>query len=723
MGLKKNLLSDLAIALVLLSVVILSSYFGVKPLETVEIYFYDLLRPLKSPSPSSGQVVVIGIDDHGIEQTDQWPLQRSLIAEAVNKIESLGARVVALDILYSEKDRNPGLSEIRKLLKALKEDPLQVLKEKEVIDLFSYLKMSKSEQRRYSDALLNASVAESQKILVALLSDTEKRIDFDSLFIQKISGSKNLLMPLEFYFDRKDKAYDMPSFMLQNSIPYRCKGNLVEAQAVASPLESFAVKAYGLGHINIKPDPDGILRRHQLFICYRERLFPSLALQSIIKLQRTSVEKVYHQYLNDNPGLGRGTEVFIDYDLTKGLTYYSFAELLSGSIAMDKVRDKIVVIGVNNPRYAETFKISRMQEVSSIFVHGAVIQGLLSNSYSSRPEKAFVYELVFLLFLALMMLIARRRHMTLLITTLVMPALWTLFCAYMLIYQGIILKVSYPWTLALLLFVVFFIKGRIEAQEGLEGKAMDLLETQDLRFVIGAKSDIGKVRERNEDSFCIDKSLGILAVADGVGGHASGEIASKMALDVMRDFIRDKTHGSSHPSHPASEIIREAIEAANQEVLRSASENPKLKGMATTLTAAYIKNNRLIIGHVGDSRIYLIRGGQLEQLSEDHTVATEKGLRSISPKEAEMMRHVLTRAIGIQSKVEVDTYEMNITKGDTLLLCTDGLYSMVSERDIDSIVRSYRDPEKACSALVQEANRRGGHDNITVILAHVRSKD
>lgn len=238
-----------------------------------------------------------------------------------------------------------------------------------------------------------------------------------------------------------------------------------------------------------------------------------------------------------------------------------------------------------------------------------------------------------------------------------------------------------------------------------------------LSFTVCADSDVGRVRTGNEDSFYAGQT--VIAVADGMGGHAGGEIASSRALGPI-----ERLEGRTYPSADgASSALAEAIAEANRLVLDHGEANPELSGMGTTLTAAMVREGRLHVAHVGDSRAYLLRGGELTQLTSDHTLV-EQMVRDgqISRDEAAVHPHrsVLTRAIGVERAIEVDTLApLPLQPGDQVLLCSDGLTGPVDEDELVRVLSEHRDGDAAVRGLIDAANAAGGPDNITVVLLRV----
>jgi PPM family protein phosphatase len=233
-----------------------------------------------------------------------------------------------------------------------------------------------------------------------------------------------------------------------------------------------------------------------------------------------------------------------------------------------------------------------------------------------------------------------------------------------------------------------------------------------LRLRVGARTDVGRVRQGNEDAFTVQHPL--FAVADGMGGHQGGEVASKLALERLERV----TDGESD----LAEVVRDA----NRAVFSKAAEDPGLRGMGTTLTAVRVEGDRLHWAHVGDSRMYRLRDGDLERITRDHTVVeqlVEQG--RLTPKEAEIhpQRSILVRALGVEEDVEVDEGDVDVRNGDRLLLCSDGLTGMVDEDDILRILVETEDPQAASDGLVAAANEAGGQDNITALVLDVEGAD
>ncbi len=231
-------------------------------------------------------------------------------------------------------------------------------------------------------------------------------------------------------------------------------------------------------------------------------------------------------------------------------------------------------------------------------------------------------------------------------------------------------------------------------------------------FRAAAVSDVGRKRRANEDSYAVAPDLGLYIVADGMGGHKAGQVASKLAVEAAVASV-----GGSAGS--LSERLAASVSAANREIFAQARSLPELRGMGTTIVAALTGEGSIALAHVGDSRAYLIRGEGIRKLTDDHSVVGDLVRRNeITEQDARSHphRHVLTRALGVRSAVEADFGELSTCIGDTFVLCSDGLTGLVQDHEIGKIVLSAPSIDLACQRLVETANERGGEDNITVVI-------
>ncbi len=253
------------------------------------------------------------------------------------------------------------------------------------------------------------------------------------------------------------------------------------------------------------------------------------------------------------------------------------------------------------------------------------------------------------------------------------------------------------------------------------------------RLNIIGKTDKGKKRKKNEDSYFYDSDLGFMIVADGMGGHASGEVASQLATKLCVEQFRRALKTGQVPvqNHvpvkpgmdPRTAILGDCIKFSNHAVFE-AGQTEANRNMGTTMVAAYWLDGKLAIGHVGDSRLYVIRNGVITQCTNDHSFIQEQIDRGyIKPEEAEKseMRNMLTRSVGVKEDVDVDLKEIQLTPGDFVLLCSDGLTKMLDDEQIASVIIERNQPQLIVNELIDRANEAGGLDNVTAVVAHIQN--
>jgi protein phosphatase len=254
-----------------------------------------------------------------------------------------------------------------------------------------------------------------------------------------------------------------------------------------------------------------------------------------------------------------------------------------------------------------------------------------------------------------------------------------------------------------------------------------------LHIEIGARTDLGRVRKNNEDCYLLDSSLQLFVLSDGMGGEAHGEVASNLAVQTVLTHCRQGENSRTTPifgeSRPdvseRTNRLASAIHLANRKVFETAASNPEQKGMGATIVGAWIDAQRLSLAHVGDSRAYLLRAGSMDQLTADHSLVAEKvrvGILTPQEADASELQSVLTRAVGTNGSVDVDTDEQALLEGDFLLLCSDGLTRMVTDPEIASTLLTSATAQESADRLIDLANENGGVDNVTVIVLRVVEK-
>jgi len=256
-----------------------------------------------------------------------------------------------------------------------------------------------------------------------------------------------------------------------------------------------------------------------------------------------------------------------------------------------------------------------------------------------------------------------------------------------------------------------------------------------LAVKVAGRTDIGCVRENNEDNFGYDSRHGIFVVCDGMGGQAAGEVASKMAVDVMLRYFREAHNGNGFHSHafhsnanslaspsPIARSLANALRLANETIFAAGESEVGHLRMGSTAVAAVVRGHSLAIGHVGDSRIYLVRQGTIQQLTQDHSLVMEQvrmGFISREEASTSAMQNVILRALGTEAEVQPDVEDLIVMPGDTLLMTSDGLTRQVNDDEILRTIVSSNSLQQACNRLVQAAKQNGGDDNITCLLLRI----
>ena len=248
---------------------------------------------------------------------------------------------------------------------------------------------------------------------------------------------------------------------------------------------------------------------------------------------------------------------------------------------------------------------------------------------------------------------------------------------------------------------------------------------ESFEFDYFALTDTGRTRSNNEDSVALDASTGVMVLADGMGGYNAGEVASGMATEFIREKLGQWLNQASGTASDAD--VRRAmdicVDNANRAIFDAANSIPQYAGMGTTLVVGVFRDRRLLLGHVGDSRGYRLRAGRLQQLTRDHSLLQEQvdaGLLTVEQAAHSVNRNLVTRAVGVEDTVLLDTQQHEVQPGDVYLLCSDGLSDMLDDDAITQLMLGANGLEETATALVDAANEAGGKDNISVVLARVR---
>ncbi len=252
-----------------------------------------------------------------------------------------------------------------------------------------------------------------------------------------------------------------------------------------------------------------------------------------------------------------------------------------------------------------------------------------------------------------------------------------------------------------------------------------------MRVIAAGRSDVGLQREHNEDSLCLLDQHGLYIVADGMGGHRAGDVASRMATETVSAFFNTTAReDATWPFHYDPTLSAEenrlvtGIKVANKSIYEASARNREHQGMGTTIVGILFSPSaqKFYVGHVGDSRCYRVRGGKIEQLTQDHSLLNDylRAMPDLTPEQKdELPRNVITRALGMTDSVIVDVSSDEPKPGDAYVLCSDGLSGMVSDEEIAEIVGANANPDDAAAALIARANEHGGEDNVTAIVARI----
>ena len=253
-----------------------------------------------------------------------------------------------------------------------------------------------------------------------------------------------------------------------------------------------------------------------------------------------------------------------------------------------------------------------------------------------------------------------------------------------------------------------------------------------MNFDVAGQTHVGMKRNHNEDNYLLLPDERLFCVADGMGGHSSGEIASKIAVDELADFFamtaKDQDATWPYKMDKARNYdenrLATAIKLANRSIFEKASAEQRYKGMGTTVVSVHFTDQTAVVAHVGDSRVYFFRGGMLKQVTEDHSLLNDYlKAKKLTPEEIEAFPHknVIVRALGMKDTVQVDVSRLEPADGDIFLLCSDGLSGMVTDQQIADVLTKNTDLQVACGLLIDAANANGGNDNVTCILARWKS--
>ncbi|OQA01998.1 MAG: Serine/threonine-protein kinase PknB [Planctomycetes bacterium ADurb.Bin412] len=447
---KKSTISDFILGIVLMLFALLAFFLSWGPLETLEHGIYDLNAQLRV-KPSTAPVAVIAIDEQSIANLGRWPWPRASIASMVDLLQSYNVKVIGLDIIYSEKDVNQGLLEVRNLITGIESDPDYVKKGLDVV--------------------------------LAALKEAESRLDNDTILAKAITAGKNVVLPLFFVPGSPTGrvAVGLPEYLQNNALPPPGADNSITARAIVPPIADFAAGSMGLGHINIIADRDGTVRSEPLFINFEEKLFPSFALQLTLKYLNIDLKTLQ---LGKEIKFGRKTIPVDDNNrmlisFAVGIPYYSFFDVTNKKIAPEVFKDKIVIIAQSAAGLGTMQVTPTAVNVPPGTIIANVIENIINDDHLVRPEWAITLELIMIIIFGLYiaLVIPQLKAGISAIVSLVLLLAWMSTATYLFAAYGYWIKALYPALILIVGYVVIVSKRYLLTEKTKDRIEADSVET------------------------------------------------------------------------------------------------------------------------------------------------------------------------------------------------------------------------------------------------------
>ncbi len=449
---KKSMISDFRLGIALTLVALLALFFLEGHLERLEYGFYDICTRLRE-KPCAAPVSVIAIDEQSIANFGPWPWPRSYIAFMIDLLESYEAKVIGLDIMYSEKDLNHGLMEVLNIIGTIENNP------------------------QYSKRNMSTIV------LLAALKDAEKRLDNDSILSNSIAMSKNVILPLFFNLGNPiDKSSTSgPNYIENNSLPPGFFASSITSREMVTPINVFAKDALGLGHINIIADRDGIVRSEPLFINFKDRLFPSFALQLTLKYLDLDLKDLQLgsplKFNSKTIPIYGNNKMFIDFK--SGIPYYSFFDVINKKIPPEAFKDKIVIIAPSTAGSAVMQITPVAFNVPPAKITANAIANIIGNDHILRPSWASILELLMIFFFGLYisLIIPQLKGSSGAIISSALLVFWLITGFYLFMVYGYWIKSIYPGLLLILGYIIMISKRYLLTKRLKERIQADSVET------------------------------------------------------------------------------------------------------------------------------------------------------------------------------------------------------------------------------------------------------
>lgn len=482
---KNSAISDFILGIVLMLLALFSFFLSWGPLETLENGIYDLNANLLVQQ-SSAPVAVIAIDEQSITNLGRWPWPRARIAAMVDLLQSYKAKVIGLDIIYSERDANQGLLEIRKLIREI-EGPAEPLNQGAALSPPAQQNPSVADA---ASARQNPGSIESVPVkkhglegVLASLKESEKRLDNDTILANSIAAGKNVVLPLFFVPGNPTgrASSNLPDYLQKNSLSPAVGDDSITAREMVPPIPEFAANAMGLGHINIAADRDGTVRSEPLFISFEEKLFPSFALQLTLKYLNYDLQSLR---LGDEIKFGRKTipvyenhRMLIRY--ASGVPYYSFFDVVNKKVAPDVFKDKIVIIAQSAAGLGAMQVTPTEVNVPPGTIIANVVENIINDDHIIRPEWATMLELIMILVFGLYvaLVIPRIKAGISAIVSLVLLLGWMSTTIYLFAAYGYWIKALYPAFILIVGYIVIVSKRYLLTEKAKDRMEADSVET------------------------------------------------------------------------------------------------------------------------------------------------------------------------------------------------------------------------------------------------------
>ena len=470
----KSMISDFILGVVLMLLTLFAFFLPWGPLETLENSLYDLRANLRVTS-SKAPVAVIAIDEQSIANLGRWPWPRAHIASMVDLLQSYQVKVIGLDIIYSEKDINQGLVEVRSLIRSIEGEPEPAQPE-----------ASEANPPIPKKAVLQSKPAPKKQGLediLTALKESEKRLDNDTILAGAIASGKNVVLPLFFVPGPPTgrTASNLPEHLLKNALSPAGGDDSITARAMVPPIPEFASGALGLGHINIFPDPDGTVRSEALFVNFEEKLFPSFALQLTLKYLNYDLKQVRQ---GKNITFGRkkipvyeNNRMLISFK--EGIPYYSYFDVVNKKIAPEVFKDKIVIIAQSAAGLGTMQVTPVAVNVPPGTVIANVIDNIINGDHITRPDWALTLELIMILIFGLYvaLVIPQIKAGISAVVSLALLLVWMIATIYLFAAYGYWVKALYPALLLLIGYIVIVSKRYLLTEKAKDRMEADSVET------------------------------------------------------------------------------------------------------------------------------------------------------------------------------------------------------------------------------------------------------